>query len=171
MGTSAVSVHIVAYLESVGVSTTISAIAVTGMTICSLIGRLGLGFLGDYTNKRYLIALSIGLQAIGLFFFSMITQNTIWLLVVFLLTYGPGFGGPIPIWPALQADYFGTKSFGTITGLIALTSVIGGLASPIIAGWIFDVNGSYVLAWQIFILVSVIAIPVILFTRPPKLST
>ena len=171
MGTGATSVHIVPYLESVGVSTPVAAFAVTGMTTASLVGRLLFGFWGDYANKRYLIAFSVVLQAVGLFFFSLITQNTVWLLWLFLLTYGPGFGGPIPLWPALQADYFGTKSFGTIAGLLTLTTVVGGLIGPVIAGRIFDVTGSYKLAWQMATLVTLPAIPLILLAFPPKRST
>lgn len=52
IGASAVTVHIVAYLESVKIPTAIAAVAVTGMTLCSLIGRLGFGFIGDFTNKK-----------------------------------------------------------------------------------------------------------------------
>ena len=167
MGTSAVTVHIVPYLENVGVPTAIAAFSVTGMTICSLIGRLGFGLWGDYTTKRYLMTLSIVLQVVGLLVFSMITPNTSWLLIVFLLTYGPGFGGPIPLWPAMQADYFGTKHFGTISGLLTLTTVIGSFASPILAGRIFDINGSYKLAWQLATLVTLPAIPLMLLALPP----
>lgn len=169
MGASAVTVHIVAYLESVNVPTSIAALAVTGMTLCSLIGRVGFGILGDFTNKRYLIALSLGLQAIGLFLFSIINADKVWLLLLFLLTFGPGFGGPIPLRPALQADFFGTKSYGTIMGLMAVISTIGGLASPVFAGWIFDITGSYHIAWQIFTVIILPAIPLVLLTRPPKL--
>jgi MFS family permease len=168
MGTSAVVVHIVAYLESVKVPTTIAAIAVTGMTLCSLIGRIGFGFLGDFTNKRYLITLSLVLQTIGLFLFSLIVADRVWLLILFLLTFGPGFGAPIPLRSAMQADYFGTRSFGTIMGLMSLIGTIGGLASPIIAGWIFDTTGSYQFAWWLFTIVTIPAVPLMLLARPPK---
>lgn len=170
MGTSAVTVHIVAYLESVNVPTAIAAIAVTGMTLCSLIGRLGFGFLGDFTNKRYLVTISLVLQTIGLFLFSLIVADRVWLLILFLLTFGPGFGAPIPLRSAMQADYFGTRSFGTIMGLMSLIATIGGLASPIVAGWIFDTTGSYQLAWWLFTIVTVPAIPLMLLARPPKAS-
>ena len=168
MGTSAVAVHIVPYLESVGVPTAIAALSVTGMTLFSLVGRLGFGVFGDFANKRILIAASIGLQTVGLFVFAFITKDAMWLLLLFLFTYGPGFGGPIPLWPGLQADFFGTRSFGTIMGLLTLTSVVGGLASPIVAGWLFDVTGSYRIAWQISVFVALPAIPLLLLNRPPK---
>lgn len=168
IGTSAVMVHIVPYLESVDVSTTIAATAVTGMTLCSVIGRLGFGFLGDFTNKRYLVAIALTLQAIGLFVFSLISADKSWLIVVFLLTYAPGYGGPIPLRPALQADYFGTRAFGTIMGLMASISMMGGLFSPVVAGWVFDVMGSYRLVWQLFALITLPSVALILLARPPK---
>ncbi len=168
VGNSALMVHIVPYLESVKVPSTIAATAVTGMTLCSLIGRVGCGWLGDYANKRYLITIALGLQCVGLFIFSLVTMDKAWLILVFLLTYGPGYGGPIPVRPALQADYFGTRSFGTIMGLMSLITMIGGLASPTIAGWLFDVTGSYRLAWQTFTLVTLPAIPLMLLAKSPK---
>ncbi|MBI2851359.1 MAG: MFS transporter [Chloroflexi bacterium] len=170
VGTSAVTVHIVPYLESVNVPTAIAAVAVTGMTISSLIGRLGFGLLGDFANKRYLIAIALTVQTIGLLIFSFIDVNTAWLIIPFLLTYGPGFGGPIPLRPALQADFFGTQNFGAIMGLISLIGTVGGLASPVVAGWVFDTWGSYHLAWRIFALLSIPAIPLILLTKPPPAS-
>lgn len=168
IGTSAVTVHIVPYLESVGVSTAVAAIAVTGMTLFSLIGRLGFGLLGDFTEKGYLIAIALTLQTIGILFFAYIGTGGTWLIILFLLTYSPGFGAPFPLRAALQADYFGTRSFGTIMGLLSTISMIGGLASPVVAGWIFDVTGSYRLAWQIFALATAPAIPLMLLAKPPR---
>ena len=168
IGTSAVMVHIVPYLESVQVSTTVAATAVTGMTLCSVIGRLGFGFLGDFTNKRYLAAVALTLQTIGLFVFSLVDADRSWLIVVFLLTYAPGYGGPIPLRPALQADYFGTRAFGTVMGLMASISMVGGLFSPVVAGWVFDVMGSYRLVWQLFALITLPSVVLILLAKPPR---
>ncbi|MFC1934078.1 MFS transporter [Chloroflexota bacterium] len=168
IGTSAIMVHIVPYLESVYVPTAIAATAVTGLTLCSLIGRLGFGFLGDLTSKRYLMAVAYTLQAIGIFVFAFADFNRAWLIVLFLLAYAPGYGAPKPLRAALQADYFGTRSFGTIMGLMASMSMIAALVSPVVAGWIFDVTGSYRLAWQLFALATLPAIPLMLLAKPPK---
>jgi MFS family permease len=164
----AVNVHIVPYLESVNIPTTIAATVVTGLTLSSLIGRLGFGFLGDFTNKRYLIATAVTLQTVGLFIFSFIDEDKAWLIIPFLLSYAPGYGGPIPLRAAMLADYFGRRSFGTILGWLALIMMFGGVASPVIAGWVFDVFGNYRLAWQAIGLITVPAIPLILLVRPPK---
>jgi MFS family permease len=170
VGASAVMVHIVPYLESVNIPTTMAATTVTGVTVCSLIGRLGFGFLGDFANKRYLIAIGITLQMIGIFVLSFIDADRAWIIIPFLLTYAPGFGATMPLRPALQADYFGTDNYGTIMGLMMLVSMVGGLASPIVAGWIFDITGSYNLAWLIFAMITFPAVPFMLLARPPKIE-
>jgi MFS family permease len=167
---SAVMAHVVPYLESVDIPSALAATVVTGMTLCSLIGRLGFGFLGDFTNKRYLVAIGLVLQTIGIFAFSCIDADRVWLIVPFLLAYAPGYGGPIPLRAALLADYFGGSSFGTIFGWVALVVMIGGLVGPVVAGWIFDVMGSYRLAWQLLALVIIPAIPLILLAKPPRVK-
>jgi len=161
-------VHIVPYLESVEIPTTIAATTVTGITVCSLIGRLGFGFIGDFANKRYLITIGIALQTIGIFVLTFVHMDNVWLIVAFLLTYAPGFGATIPLRFALQADYFGAENLGAIMGAMALVGMLGGLASPIIAGWLFDFTGSYQLAWQLFALASVPAIPMMLLAKSPR---
>lgn len=168
IGLGSVSIHIVPYLESLDMPTTIAAIAVTGMLICSLAGRLSLGFLGDFINKRYLIAIAFALQSIGLFLFSMITVDKIWLIILFLLTYAPGYGSVVPLRPALLADYFGSRNFGAIAGLMSIVSMFGGISSPVVAGWIFDVTGSYRLAWRMFSLIIAPAVPLILLIKAPS---
>ena len=145
-----------------------AAFAVTGMAISSVVGRLGFGFLGDLFNKRHLLSVALFLQTMGLYILSLVDVSKVWLLVVFLLVYAPGYGAPIVLRPALQADYFGVKNFGTIMGLISLMSLAGGLSSPIVAGWIFDTTGGYQLAWRIFALVSAPAIPFMLLAKPPE---
>ncbi len=170
IGTSAVMVHIVPYLESVKIPATVAATAVASMTLLSLIGRVGFGWLGDFASKRHLIAIALTFQATGLFIFSFIDVDRAWLIVLSLLIYATGYGGVIPLRPGLQADYFGTRSFGTIMGLLSALPMITGLSSPVIAGWIFDVTGGYRLAWQLFALATVPAVPLMLLAKPPKVK-
>jgi len=166
--TSALFIHIVPYLESVRFPTTTAATVVTGITVGSLIGRLGFGFIGDFANKRYLLAIVLALQTVGLFIFAFIEMERAWLVVPFLIIYASGYGGMWPLRPALQADYFGARNFGSIMGLMSAISMVGGLSSPVIAGWIFDVTGSYHLAWMIFASISVPAAPLMLLAKPPR---
>ena len=168
IATSAIMVHIVPYLESVNISSVIASVAVTGTTLCSLIGRLGFGILGDFKDKRYLMAIALTFQGSGVFIFSFVDVNKAWLIIPFLLLYAPGYGGPIPLRPAMLADYFGTRNFGIILGLMMLVGMAGGLAGPVFAGWVFDTTGSYQLAFQVVTLTTVVAIPLALLAKPPR---
>lgn len=168
IGGTAIVVHIVPYLESFHVPSTLAAMSVTGLTLFSLLGRLSFGFLGDYRDKRHLITIALVLQVVGIFVLAMIKEESSWLIIIFLLIYGPGYGGPIPLRPAIQADYFGTKGFGTILGLMSLVTMVAGLISPVIAGKIFDATGSYKTAWEIFAFLTLPAIPLMIWARPPK---
>jgi MFS family permease len=169
-GASAVMVHTIPFLESIEVSSKMAATVVTGVTVCSLIGRLGFGFMGDFFNKRRLMAIGLTLQAIGIFVFFLVDSDRVWVVIPFLLTYAPGFGAMMPLRPALQADYFGAKSFGAIMGTMTLIAMVGGLASPIIAGWIYDVTGGYHTAWLLCALVSLPAVPCMILARAPMVE-
>jgi len=161
---TAIMVHEMPFLISVGISENLAGLTMLGITTCSLIGRLGFSWLGDTYDKRRLLVIAYALQTIGVFIFANISSP--WMIVPFLLTFGPGYGAPIPLLPAIQADYFGTKAFASLQGLFALGWMIPGIIAPFLAGWIYDVRGSYYLAFIIFAVLCSFAIPAILATRP-----
>ena len=166
--TSAIMVHLVPYMESEGFSSETASIAITGLTLATLIGRLGFGFIGDTKNKSLLIAIALLIQAAGMFTFSFIGNIGVWLVVISILLYSTGFGGTIPLMPALQADYFGTKNFGAIMGFMSIAGLTGSLISPVLAGWFFDTTGSYRLIWRILAYIIIPAIPLVLSARSPR---
>ena len=114
------------------------------------------------------MAMALLLQASGVFIFSYVGVMGVWFVVLSILIYSTGSGGTIPLMPAIQADYFGTKNFGAIMGFMSLASLAGSLISPVIAGWFFDSTGSYRLIWQILALTTLPAIPLVLAAKPPK---
>lgn len=159
---SAVQVHLMPHLVNVGISRDLAALAMTGYTVLSLVGRLGLAYFGDRYSKKKLLILSAILQAIGVAILAYV--KTPWMIVPFLVFYAPGFGGPIPLLPAIQADYFGTKAFASVRGLMALGYTIPGIIAPWFAGWICDIQGSYTLAFLIASGLTLLAIPVMMMT-------
>ena len=161
---SALIVHEMPYLISVGISEELAALTMLGITGSSLIGRLGFSWLGDIYDKRHLLAIACALQTIGVFIFANI--HSPWMIVPFLLTYGPGYGAPIPLLVSIQADYFGIEKFGSLRGLFMAGYTIPAIIAPFFAGWIYDVQGSYRLAFIIFAILGIFAIPAILVARP-----
>ena len=163
---SAMTVHEMPYLISLGISEKLAALTMLGITTSSLIGRLGFAWLGDIYDKRRLLAMTCALQTVGMFIFANIRSP--WMIIPFLLTYGPGYGATFPLLPAIQADYFGTKTFASLRGLYAVGWTISGVIAPLFAGWIYDVRGSYHLAFTLFAILCIFAIPTILAIRPAQ---
>ncbi|MFC2058088.1 MFS transporter [Chloroflexota bacterium] len=163
---SSVITHVMPYLNSLGVSKSTAALVAMFIPLSSIAGRVGLGWMGDMLDKRHAIAFASALQALGMIFFAY--ASTTYLIIPFLICFGPGYGGPLPLRPALQRDYYGRKAFGAIQGLMLVFSVIGSVIGPTITGWIYDTRGSYYLPWIAYAVISALVIPLMLAIRPPS---
>jgi MFS family permease len=95
------------------------------------------------------------LQGVGIFIF--IYARTMELLYLFVAVYGIGYGGVIPLTIALRADLFGRRNYATIAGISMSLAVIGTVAAPVFAGYLYDVTQSYDLAFYIFIVMIVLS--------------
>ena len=163
--TTAIIVHQVPFLTgSVGLSEGFAAATVAIMTVLSLIGRLGFGFAADFMPKR--IVTTIALAAIGVGVASFASVHHTWQLAYALTLFGIGFGGIIPVRASLMAEYFGLKAFGAIQGLMLTVTTLGAFAGPVLAGFLYDVSGSYRLAFVLLSIGPVLAIPLILTAKP-----
>ena len=77
-------------------------------------------------------------------------------------------GSIIMMLSLITGECFGLVSFGTVSGLAGVFTMSGAAFGPSIAGLIFDATGSYQMAFTIFAAMSVAAILVIYFAKPPK---
>ncbi len=155
------------HLESAGFSLGAAGLFVAIYGGVQVVLRFGAGWLGDVIGRRRMYIASYLLQAVGLWIFSMLSPSRLWLLPAYYLTYALGHASWIVLGQAVVADYFGTKRFATIRGLVQTMQVPGGVAGPIFAGWMFDRNGTYAMA---FVVVAIIcatgAIWLLLIRRP-----
>ena len=163
---SSIVVHQIAHLEDIGIARH-TAEAMLGLMIAmSIPGRLLFGWLGDRVSKQHLLAFSSVLQGIGIF----IIANATGLAYVwpFLLFYGLGYGGAIPLTQALRADLFGRKVFATVGGLIMPFTTLGGVIGPIFAGYMYDMTDSYKFAFYTFVVLILLSGLTFLFVRAPQ---
>ena len=169
MAMSALFVHVMPFLESVGINRDRASLVVTFIILLSGLGRIGLSWVSDYMDRRYVFCFAILLQVIGMIIFANI--GTLWHVIPFLITFGPGYGALIPLRPAIQGAYFGRKHFGTIQGFYMSISTVFSMTGPPFAGLIWDITGSYRLGFFILALTTAVAIPLLLAaTPPPKAS-
>jgi MFS family permease len=163
---SSIVVHQIAHLEDIGIARHTAESALGFMILMSIPGRMLFGWLGDRFSKQHLLAASSVLQAIGIFILANATSLAhVW---PFLLFYGLGYGGAIPLTQALRADLFGRKAFPIVGGIIMPATTIGSVTGPVFAGYMFDVTDSYRIAFYSFIVLILLSGLTFLFVRPPK---
>ena len=164
---AALFVHLIPYLIDVGIEPTLAASVVTLVTLTSMLGRYGFGWLSDQFNKKWLLFIIYILQPIGVFF--LVRVHHILDIIPFVLVYSTAYGGNSVVKAAISGDYFGRKNFGTIYGVIQGLSISGGIAGPFIAGLVYDIKGSYHLAFTSFATMMGFASLLVLLLRRPSL--
>jgi MFS family permease len=166
---SSIVVHEIPHLMNVGFTEQVAGDILALMTFVSIPGRIVFGWAGDYFPKKYLLSISHILQAAGLYIFANVTSME--QAYLFVLFYGLGYGGAIPLVTAIRGDMFGRKSFATISGIVMPITTLGGVVGPIFAGYVFDVTLSYQLAFYAFTVTALLAAVTFLFVKAPKKST
>jgi MFS family permease len=161
----AITIHVMPYLSSVGMSRATSAFVATSIPLLSIIGRVGFGWLGDIFDKRRLMVLLYCFFGMGTLVFSYIHIK--WLIFPFLLLFSTAWGGGQPLRAAIVMEYFGRVSFGRVLGITSGIGAIGGVIGPAVAGWTFDTVESYQPVWLWFAGTTLLAIVLILQLKAP----
>jgi MFS family permease len=164
MSVSAVIIHVMPYLSSMGISRQIAGMTAAAIPLVGIVGTFGFGWLGDIFEKRYLLGMAIGLIGLGMLAFCYVESH--WFIFVFLLLFSPGFGGSMVLIRAIQREYFGRHSFGKVLGIALGAGGIGEIMGPTLAGWVFDTMGSYQMIWIVFCLVNGLAMGLIWRAKP-----
>lgn len=116
--------------------------------VASLVGKVGAGVLSDRIGRRVVFFLAFALK--GTAFLFLIPQASASYIFLFAVLLGLSYGGWTPLFPAILSDFFGLSSMGKIFSVLTLNFLFGGVLGPILAGWVFDRLGSYLVAFVIF---------------------
>ena len=166
IGNSALTVHSIPHMIAVGFPPQLAASVLGALTLVSVPGRLGFGWLADRYDKRYLVAIVFAVEMVGMLVFTGFTEPAHALL--FLLLYSPAYGAAFTLQPAIRGDYFGRRSFGTIQGLMYAVQIIGSMIGPVAAGHFFDLYETYTGVFVGMALLNLVAIPLVLLARRPQ---
>ncbi|MDA1256732.1 MAG: MFS transporter [Chloroflexi bacterium] len=161
-------------MQSFDISRTTASIAVFGFALGSFVGRLGMGIIGDYTDKRHLMAISFYMQIIGVL--GLVSLNATvggvflgqWGLLFYAVFFGAGFGSSIPIRMAMIGDYFGRETYGSMLGIMSTVNALLGAVGPVFVGVMFDVTDTYRTPFLILIVVLVISGPMMTTLETPS---
>ncbi len=138
---NAVTAHHMPYLESIGFDTTSAAWVLSLSGVASVAGRLVFGWLGDFADKRRLVAGVVVLQTIAIL--ALAIADSLPLVIVYAVAFGLGWGGSIPLRSAIILERFGRKAFGTIQGTFFFLATTASTISPIFVGQVFDMTQNY----------------------------
>ena len=85
--------------------------------------------------------------------------------------FGMGLGGGAVLVPLLIGECFGLRTFGKVLGLVMISATLGAATGPVLTGWIFDVMGSYRLAFMLHIASFTAAAVAIYSLRRPEAAS
>ena len=161
----ALLIHLVPIITDSGISAKTAA-SVYGFTVgLSVVGRLGFGFAADKFSIRRIFALCYAIEAVGIFCLLGLGSLGNIALIGFIIIFGMSFGGGMSLSPLLIGKCFGIAFMGEIFGALGIAAMVGGALGPIFAGYVFDRFGNYHIAFIVFLVMQLIAVAAIYYSR------
>ncbi len=161
-------VHIVPHATDLGISAASAAILLALIGGVGTLGRVVMGISGDRTANKLALLISYGLAAVALYW--LLAAKELWMLYLFVVVFGFGYGGIAVLISPVAAEQFGLNSLGIILGMILFSCAIGETIGPVAAGYIFDVTGSYYLAFLSCAVLSSASVLLIYLLKPIALK-
>ena len=141
-----------------------------GLTgLLSVVGRISFGFAADRIGRATSATISYGCTAAGTL---CLLSLEVWPhpagLYAYALLFGLGFGARGPIITAIASQLFPGRRFGAIYGLLSVGNGIGGGVAPWFGGFVYDVTGSYRIAFLIAMGFCVVGSACFWLARPSR---
>jgi len=170
LGSFFVSLHQLAFAVDVGFDKLYAASVLGLGALLSVAGTIVTGTLSDYIGRELSAVLAYGVSIIGVICALFITgPDHTWLLWIHACFFGLTWGARGPAVTAKTADLFPGPNLGAILGVITVGTGIGSAVGAWGAGWIFDVSGSYRLAFIASIVSYLVGCAAFwALRRPPK---
>jgi MFS family permease len=114
---------------------------------CTGAGNVIGGFLSDRWGREGVFALGSAIGIAGIACLGWLAGPEDFLLLLGYVVSGVGFGMRISLLAAIPADLFAGRHLGVILGAAQGGGGLGGFIGPFLGGWLFDVTGSYQIAF------------------------
>lgn len=143
----AVQFNLGAYAADAGYTSDQAANLIALCSLCMIGGKFLFGGLGDRLDHRWLYWLAAASMSLGLLLLR--GAPALPLLTLAVACVGLAGGGILPMLGLVFGARFGVEAFGRVMGLVMLTITFGAVG-PVAAGWVYDVTGSYDVAFLMF---------------------
>jgi MFS family permease len=138
-------VHIVAYCGDLGYGPARGAEMLALMMGFGMVSRIASGFVADRIGVLATLFISSALQGLALFLYFLF--DGLASLYVISALFGLFQGGIIPSYAIIVREYFAPKEAGTRVGIVLMATLIGMALGGWMSGYLFDVTGSYRIAF------------------------
>ena len=138
-------VHIVAYCADLGYGPARGAEMLSAMLGFGIISRIACGLIADRIGGLATLLITSTLQGVALFLYLFF--DSLQSLYVISALFGLFQGGLVPMYAVIVREYFPASRSGSITGLVIMATLFGMAFGGWASGWIFDLTGSYRMAF------------------------
>jgi MFS family permease len=138
-------VHMVAFCGDLGFGAATGAKMLSVMLAFGVVSRLSFGWLSDHIGGLKTVFIGVFLQGIGLALFLIF--DTLVSLYVISALFGLFQGGIVPAYALAVREYLPQRVAGERVGLVMMASLLGMALGGWIPGYLFDLTGSYDIAF------------------------
>jgi MFS family permease len=138
-------VHIVALAVDLGLGQAVGAQILAVMLLGGVVSRLVSGLIADRLGGVLTLLIGSVGQMIGLMLYLPAEGQTS--LTVVSLIFGLSQGGIVPAYAIIVREYMPAKEAGTRVGFVIMATILGMALGGWMSGWIYDMTGSYSLAF------------------------
>jgi MFS family permease len=154
------------YFQDIGFSAKTGALALTVYGAFVLPARFLWGFLAERYSVRYLLMIQHILTAWGVII--LLSIGNIGMLLLFAVFMGLAYGGYIPLQRLIYPIYYGRAHLGAIRGSMRPAITVASAAGPLLIAGLYDIRGSYTLAFTVVMSTWLLAGLMFMFAKPPK---
>ena len=161
-----INTHLAAFLRDEGLSPVYAGIGV-GLNAAFLgIGSVAWGWIVERVPARHVLTMVAAVMAVGALLFMTASSTT--QALAYSAFFGFGLGGMLSVPPVAYADYYGRRSLGAIRGVAEPLTSGGQAVGAVAAGAVFDLTGSYQIAFVAFAILGALTMLMVQLARPPR---
>ncbi|MDG1470185.1 MAG: MFS transporter [Ascidiaceihabitans sp.] len=138
-------VHIVSYCVDLGYGPAVGAEMLALMLAGGVVSGLISGTLADWLGGVRTILIGSALKCIALFLY--LPSDALISLYVVSLIFGLSQGGIVPSYAVVVREYMPAREAGARVGFVLMATIFGMAIGSWMSGWIYDLTGSYQLAF------------------------
>ena len=145
-----VLVHQIAFLTDRGLAKTMAALVAGSVGLVGAFAKPIWGFSSDRYGREFMLT--------GGAFLSLAALAALWWLpghaplqfvYLYVLLMGIGYSIEAPLGPAITADLFPGRNYGSIFSVVSSATFVGSAAGAWLGGYLFDRTGSYLLPFSL----------------------